>query len=152
MNKRKIVLDKTNYPLVVENRDKLQFEDWEISGSTVLLHAGILTDEYEETDVIWSVENTDVVSIVSARGAQCEVRGRTTRHTSVTAALPDGSKAECAVVVIQFIGLSDSPIHDVILEQVRFRMPENAHSFQNCINFKFINCDKEISIDENLEL
>ncbi len=103
MNEHKIVLDKTNYPLVVGNRDKLLFEDWEISGSTVLLHATILTDEYEETDVIWSVENTEVVSIVSAQGTQCEVRGRTIGYTSVTAALPDGSKAECAVVVIDNI-------------------------------------------------
>ena len=103
MNECKILLDKTNYPLVVGNRDKLLFEDWEICGSTVVLHAEILTCEYEETDIIWSVENAEVVSIVSAQGAQCEVRGRTTGHTSVMATLPDGSKAECAVVVIDNI-------------------------------------------------
>ena len=98
-----LTLDKNNYPLVVGNKDKLTFEDWENSGSSVIITAQINRAMYCDKDIMWSVENPEIVSLVWAQGLQCEVRGRTTGYTKVWAKLPDGSGASCYLTVIDNI-------------------------------------------------
>lgn len=95
-----ITLDKTNYPLVVGGKNKLTFEDWENSGSSVVISAQINTGKYCENDIIWSVENPEIVSMVWAEGSKCEVRGRTTGYTKILAKLPDDTSACCFLTVI----------------------------------------------------
>ena len=105
-----ITLDKTNYPLVVGSKNKLTFEDWENSGSSVKLTACIHTEKYKESDIQWIIEDPQIVSFVCRTedetgglnckaNAVCEVRGRTTGYTHVWAQLPDGSRAGCFLTV-----------------------------------------------------
>lgn len=93
-------LDKSNYPLVVGSKNKRTFEDWENSGSSVVICAQLNTDAFSSKDIEWNVEDTDIAALVYANHDKCEVRGRTTGYTKVWAKLPDGSEASCILTVI----------------------------------------------------
>jgi len=94
-----ITLDRTVYPLVVGCTDKITFENWETSGSTVQLHATVNHPVYTESDVTWTSENPDI-AVVHDDGL---VQGRTTGFTKILASLPSGDMAVCYISVIDNI-------------------------------------------------
>ena len=49
-----ITLNKTNYPLVVGNKSKTDFSDWETRGSSVQLAASVNSERYSASDITGS--------------------------------------------------------------------------------------------------
>lgn len=94
-----IMLNKTTYPLVVGNKSKTDFSDWETRGSSVQLTAEVSGDKYTSEDITWQSENPEVATVTDSG----KVRGRTTGFTKVYAILPNGEKKSCAISVIDNI-------------------------------------------------
>lgn len=94
-----IILNYNTYPLVVGNKTKTDFSDWETRGSTVQLKAEVIGDEYTSADITWQSENPDIATVTSTG----EVQGRTTGFTDIYACLPDGERKACTVSVIDNI-------------------------------------------------
>lgn len=101
-----IVLNKRMYPLYVGGSASGAFQDWDGKGSSVMLEARIFSEEYDSSDLVWSIENTDIASFdsenreVPEREDRRRVRARRTGVTTVTAELPDGACAQCILTVI----------------------------------------------------
>lgn len=91
-----ITLNKTNYPLVVGNKSKTDFSDWETRGSSVQLSANVESEKYSASDITWESEDESIAT-VTAGG---KVRGRTTGFTKIYAKLPNGERASCDISVI----------------------------------------------------
>lgn len=94
-----ITLNYATYPLVVGNKSKTDFSDWETRGSTVQLTAEVNDSEYTASDITWQSENADIATVTSSG----KVQGRTTGFTKIYAVLPNGDKKSCAVSVIDNI-------------------------------------------------
>jgi polygalacturonase/uncharacterized protein YjdB len=94
-DKAAITLNYTTYPLVVGSANKYTFDDWETSGSSIQLTAGVCHSRYTEQDVVW--ESGDPAIAPVEKGL---VRGRTTGFTEITASLPSGERAVCVITVI----------------------------------------------------
>lgn len=95
-----ISLDRVNYPLYVGNGSVTDFSNWDGYGSSFTLTATVSAPDYSSGDIEWNVENEDIANIVSIDGASAVIRGRRTGVTTVTASLPNGESAGCAVTVI----------------------------------------------------
>ena len=98
-----VSLDRTVYPLVVGNKSKTDFSDWETRGSSFTLNAEVDSDKYDVSDIEWSVADEDIAYIVSEGSGSVTVRGKRTGFTEVNASLPDGDTAICRVSVIDNI-------------------------------------------------
>ncbi|MCD8390427.1 MAG: glycoside hydrolase family 78 protein [Firmicutes bacterium] len=66
-----ITLDRYVYPLVVGNSSKTDFSDWESRGSYFTLNATVDSDEYDESDLTWYIEDGSqravyTITVVSA--------------------------------------------------------------------------------------
>ena len=83
------------YPLVVGSTDKITFENWETSGSTVYLSAQ--TDVPKE-NILWRSSNPEVAVVSDGL-----VRGRTTGSAVISASLPSGEEDCCQILVIDNI-------------------------------------------------
>ncbi|MGN0150806.1 MAG: Ig-like domain-containing protein [Clostridia bacterium] len=94
-----IVLNYNTYPLVVGNKSKTDFSDWETYGSTVQLTAEVNNSEYTASDITWQSENADIATVTSSG----KVQGRTTGFTNIYAVLPNGNKKSCVIAVIDNI-------------------------------------------------
>ncbi|MBQ8300540.1 MAG: Ig-like domain-containing protein, partial [Clostridia bacterium] len=91
-----ITLNKTTYPLVVGNKSKTDFSDWETRGSSVQLTATVEDDTYSASDITWESADSSIATVTSTG----KVRGRTTGITKVYACLPNGEKKSCDITVI----------------------------------------------------
>jgi len=105
MKKSGITLNKNTYPLYVGGTAVEDFQDKDEKGSSVLLEAEIDSESFTFADISWSVENTDIADFAEDVDEQREegkrrVRARRTGITTVHAVLPDGSRAECCIAVI----------------------------------------------------
>lgn len=94
-----ITLNYTTYPLVVGNKSKTDFSDWETRGSAVQLVAEVNDSEYTASDITWQSENADIATVTSSG----RVQGRTTGYTNIYAVLPNGDKKSCTVSVVDNI-------------------------------------------------
>lgn len=94
-----IKLNYSTYPLVVGNKSKTDFSEWETYGSTVQLSAEVDDDEYTVSDIKWLSENSDIATVTSSG----KVQGRTTGFTKIYAYLPNGDKQSCEISVIDNI-------------------------------------------------
>lgn len=91
-----ITLNKTNYPLVVGNKSKTDFSDWETRGSSVQLAASVNSERYSASDITWESADESIATVSSSG----KVRGRTSGFTEIYAKLPDGDRAVCSISVI----------------------------------------------------
>ncbi len=98
-----IVLDRETYPLVVGNKDKTSFTDWETNGSSFTLNAEVNSDEYNVSDIEWQVEDDSIAYIKESSGGKAVIKGKRTGFTNVKALLPNGESKKCAVSVIDNI-------------------------------------------------
>ena len=96
-----ITLDYSTYPLYVGNSSTTDFSKWNGYGSYFTLTAAVNSDEYDESDVTWSIsDNGEIVHLKSQNKNVAEIRGRRTGIAKVTATLPNGKSADCYVSVI----------------------------------------------------
>lgn len=104
MQKESITLNRATYPLYVGGSLRENFHDWDGKGSTFLLEAGVESEDWNEQDIVWKIEDEDIVAFEKEDelqgGAKKRIRARRTGITSVIAELPDGSRAECIITVI----------------------------------------------------
>jgi len=125
MQESQIILNRTTYPLYVGGRADHNFQDWKEKGSSVLMAAEVVSEKYDGTDLVWSIENPEIADFVEvmpkkqeateeyvrievydlnwdeeiSRGA-VRVRAMKTGVTKVIATLPDGTNAHCTLTVI----------------------------------------------------
>lgn len=94
-NRCPIRLNHHVYPLVVGSTDKITFENWETSGSTVQLTAWT---EIPQENILWRSSNPEVAPVSDGL-----VRGRTTGSAVISACLPSGEEDCCQILVIDNI-------------------------------------------------
>ena len=117
-------MNKTTYPLYVGGCASNCFCDRDEKGSSVLLAADVVSEEFACTDLVWSVADPEIADFVDvdpenrphsedkrievydlnweeeiSKGA-VRVRAKKTGVTKVTASLPDGTCAHCMLTVI----------------------------------------------------
>lgn len=119
-----IVLDRETYPLVVGNKSKTDFSDWEERGSYFTLSAAVDSEQYDVSDITWSVENEDIAYIREKYENGVSVRGKRTGFTKVKATLPDGDTAVCAVSVID--NITRSTVQTLELNTSSLSLPVGA--------------------------
>ena len=101
--KSEITLNKNTYPLYVGGSFAADFRDWEGKGSSVLLEAQVSSEDYSAEDIIWKIEDSNIVDFeenCKVEAGKKRVRARKTGITTVAAILPDGASAECCITVI----------------------------------------------------
>lgn len=120
-----IFLNKRTYPLYVGGCASTDFQDRDEKGSSVLLVADVVSEEYDHTDLVWSVENPEIADFTEVLPEKKEsaeenrhieiydlnwsedlfkgavrVRAKRTGVTKVMATFPDGASAHCTLTVI----------------------------------------------------
>ncbi|MGN0162173.1 MAG: Ig domain-containing protein, partial [Candidatus Ornithomonoglobus sp.] len=94
-----ITLNYETYPLYVGNASTTDFSAWDGYGSSVELEARVISSEYSDDDLVWTVSDTSAVSLSSAAD-KATVTGRRTGYVLATASLPDGSSASCQITIL----------------------------------------------------
>lgn len=99
----RILLNRRAYPLYVGGSAEVGYRDRTEKGSSFLLEARIISPVWQEKDISWEIADTSVVIFDertdSVKGKK-RVRALNTGITTVSAALPDGTCAECIFTVI----------------------------------------------------
>ena len=120
-NGRKIGLNKRNYPLYVGGSAKKDFSDREEKGSSVVLEARIDTNAFNETDIVWRVDDPEIVRLEETGADRSKrVRAQRTGITLVRAVLPDGDSAECVITVIDYY--SRLTVSEIVLNTGELRL------------------------------
>ncbi|MGN0106818.1 MAG: Ig-like domain-containing protein, partial [Hominilimicola sp.] len=88
--------------LYVGNSRTLDSSDtaWKTNGDYFTLNADVLTDNYGENDIEWSVSDEEIIKIKSSNDGTADVQALRTGFADVYASLPDGGKAVCRICVI----------------------------------------------------
>lgn len=116
-----LFLNRTNYPLVVGNSDKITFANWETSGSTVELTAFSDSEALCPGALTWHSLNPEIAEIISVHGLSCTVRGRTTGITEIIAKTPGQSSASCLITVID--NITRTTVGEIVLNLSELTLP-----------------------------
>lgn len=126
-----ISFNKNIYPLYVGGTVAEHFQDRDEKGSSVLLEAEIDSESFTFSDISWSVENADIADFAEDADEQRKegirrVRARRTGITTVCAMLPDGSRAECCITVID--NYARFTVSEIVLNTNRLQLEKGKNA------------------------
>ena len=144
----KVELNFNTYPLYVGNASTTNFANWDGYGSSIDLEASVVSDTYSAEDLVWTVSDSEIVSM-TVNGKSVSVKGRRTGYSAVTASLPDGASASCYIPVID--NYNRFQTRRIVLNADSLTLGEGAEAQLKAILYpKNVLENNPVSVDETL--